>query len=415
MDVQNIAVESIESHLRCKRDFPIFKRYPDLVFLDSSSTTQKPQCVIDALVDFYETSNANAHRGVYKLSQISSERFESAREKIARFLGASSSEEIVFTRGTTESINLVAHSFLKPILRKGDLIVLGGAEHHANIVPWQIVANEVGAKIEYINILDNAELDLEHYKLLLEKNPKFVAVAHISNVLGIVNDVDKIVALAREKGIPTLIDGAQSVAHGMVDVEKLGCDFFVFSGHKAYGPMGIGVLYAKKGHLESMTPFLAGGGMIENVGLDSSTYIEGPHKFEAGTQSIADAFSLGVAIEYIEKIGRENIQAYENYLTEYAKAKLQQISGLECLGEISKKNTPIFSFNMASIHPHDLATILDEKGVAVRAGHHCSQHAMNRFGCMAAVRASFGIYNSVSDIDALVNALMYAKSIFKRV
>ena len=415
MDVRSIEVQSAESRLSYKCDFPIFKRYPNLVFLDSSSTTQKPQCVIDALVDFYETSNANAHRGVYKLSHIASERFESAREKVARFLGASASGEIVFTRGTTESINIVAHSFLKPILKKGDVIVLGGAEHHANIVPWQIVANEVGAKIEYINILDSAELDLDHYKILLEKNPKLVALAHISNVLGVVNNVDQVVSLAKEKGVATLIDGAQSVAHGVLDLEKLGCDFFVFSGHKAYGPMGIGVLYAKKRHLKTLKPFLAGGGMIENVGLDSSTYIDGPHKFEAGTQSIADAFSLGVAIEYVEKIGRENIQTYENSLTDYAKSKLQEISGLECLGDISKKNAPIFSFNMAGIHPHDLATILDEKGVAVRAGHHCSQHAMKRFKCLAAVRASFGIYNSISDVDALVDALMFAKSIFKRV
>lgn len=415
MDVKNIEVQSINSRLNFKRDFPIFNRYPDLVFLDSSSTTQKPQCVIDSLVDFYETSNANAHRGVYKLSQIASERFESAREKIARFLGASSSEEIVFTRGTTESINLVAHSFLRPVLKKDDVIVLGGAEHHANIVPWQIIANEVGAKIEYINILDNAELDLEHYKELLDKNPKFVAVAHISNVLGVVNEIDKIVTLANERGIATLIDGAQSVAHSIIDLKKLNCDFFVFSGHKAYGPMGIGVLYAKKAHLKVMTPFLAGGGMIETVGLDSSTYIDGPHKFEAGTQSIADAFSLGVALDYIDSIGIKAIHSYENSLTEYAKWKLSEVDGIKFLGDVSRKDTPIFSFNLSGIHPHDLATILDEKNVAVRAGHHCSQHAMNRFSCLAAVRASFGIYNTVSDIDALVDALMYAKSIFKRV
>ncbi len=397
-----------------KKDFPLLKRYPELVYLDSSSTTQKPQSVIDALVDFYESSNANAHRGVYKLSQIASERFETSREKIANFLGASSSEEVIFTRGATESINLVAKSFLKPILKKNDVIVLGGAEHHANVVPWQIVANEIGAKIEYINILDDGTLDIDHLQQLINKAPKFIAVAHISNVLGVINDIKEITSLAKEKDIPTLIDGAQSVVHSSLNLNDIGCDFFVFSGHKAYGPMGIGALYASKTRMKEMIPFLTGGGMIESVGLESSTYIDGPHKFEAGTQSIADAFALGAAIDYVESIGMDRIQGHETSLTEYAKVRLQVVQGLECLGGISRKDTPIFSFNISGIHPHDLATILDDKGVAVRAGHHCSQHAMKRFDCMAAVRASFGLYNTVSDVDRLVEALLFAKSIFKR-
>lgn len=397
-----------------KKDFPLLRRYPELVFLDSSSTTQKPQCVIDALCDFYETSNANAHRGVYKLSQIASERLEAARAKIAHFLGASSDQEIIFTRGTTESINLVAYSFLKPLLNKDDIILLGGAEHHANIVPWQIVANEVGARIEYINILDSGEIDLNHYQDLLLKNPKFISLAHISNVLGVTNDIEQIVALAKEKNIPTLIDGAQSAAHNLTNLEELGCDFFVFSGHKAYGPMGIGVLYARKSHIKQMRPFNTGGGMIEEVGLSYSTFIEGPHKFEAGTQSIADAYGLGVAIDYIQAIGIDRIREYEEFLTKYAIKRLQEVTGIEFIGIVSEKTAPIFSFNIFGIHPHDLATILDEKNIAVRAGHHCSQHAMNRFNCNAAVRASFAIYNSLSDVDALLEGLLFAKSFFKR-
>jgi len=414
MEVKYQEERNVRNHSDFKSDFPLFKRYPELVYLDSSSTTQKPQCVIDALTDFYETSNANAHRGVYKLSQLASERLEGAREIIANFIGANSSEEIVFTRGTTETINLVAESFLSSKLNSGDLILLGGAEHHANIVPWQIVANKVGAKIEYINILDSGALDLDHYQELLLKHPKFIAVAHISNVLGTTNDIEQIIKLAKEKDIPTLIDGAQSIAHNYIDIKKLGCDFFAFSGHKAYGPMGIGVLFAKSPHLNQMKPFISGGGMIENVGLTESTYVEGPHKFEAGTQSIADAFSLGVAIEYIQSIGISKIQEYEHLLTDYAVSSLQKIPELTFLGEASSKTAPIFSFNISGIHPHDLATVLDERNIAVRAGHHCSQHAMDRFKCNAAVRASFGIYNTDADIDSLVNCLLFAKTIFKR-
>ena len=405
----NLAPE-LESY---RKDFPLLSRYPELSYLDSSSTTQKPKIVIDAINEYYETSNANAHRGVYKISELSNQKFEGARIKVANFLGADSEEEIIFTRGTTEAINLVAYSFLRPRLSPGDTIVLGGAEHHANIVPWQIVANERGAKIEYINVLDSGELDLDHFQDLLKTNPKIISLAQVSNILGTINSVEEIIKLAQEKEIPVLIDGAQSASHLKVNLKQLGCDFYTFSGHKAYGPMGIGALYVKKVRYPEMVPFLTGGGMIQEVDDLDSTYIDAPYKFEAGTQSIADAYAMGVALDYIENIGIKNIQNFEMALTEFALTELRKISGINILGPKQNHHAPIISFNVDGLHPHDLATILDNKNVAVRAGHHCSQHTMRRFNINATVRASFGLYNNKKDIDQLIIGINHAKSIFK--
>jgi cysteine desulfurase/selenocysteine lyase len=365
MEIQSTTIQKPKPEY--KKDFPLFSRYPNLAYLDSCSTTQKPQCVIDALSNYYETSNANAHRGVYKISSLSSDRLENTRLILANFIGADSEEEIIFTKGTTESINLVAHSYLKSLLLPKDIILLGGAEHHANIVPWQIIAKEKHAKIEYINILDSGELDLNHFESLLALKPKFISIAHISNILGTTNEIEIICNLANKNNIPILIDGAQSASHMNINVKKLNCDFYTFSGHKAYAPMGIGMLYVKKNNFKKMQPFITGGGMIEEVNSQTSTYLEGPHKFEAGTQSIADIFAFGIALEYIKNIGIDEILKHETTLTKYAIEKLSKINGLELIGSNKVRTAPIFTFNLKNIHPHDLATLLDEKEIAVRA------------------------------------------------
>ncbi|HMO18450.1 MAG TPA: cysteine desulfurase [Oligoflexia bacterium] len=401
-----------------KNDFPLLTRNKSLSYLDSASTTQKPKCVIDSLVSFYETSNANAHRGVYDLSNKATVILESARETVRGHIGARSTEEIIFTKSTTESLNIVAHSFtgLKAEKKSGssDFILLGGAEHHANIVPWQVAAKSLGLRIDYIPILDDGSLDLEKTKELLEKKPVLISFSHISNVLGTINPVKEITKMAHAQGVPVVIDGAQAVSHTKVDVSDIGCDFYAFSGHKAYGPMGIGVLYAKTDHIKSMTPFLTGGGMIDEVFSDYSTYTDGPQKFEAGTQSIADAYGLDTAIKYIRSIGIENIESLERELIQYTESSLRKIEGLNVLGPLTNRSAPIFSFTLDNIHPHDLATVLSEKNIAVRAGHHCSQHTMKRFGLNATTRASFGVYNTTEDIDALLDGIKFANSLFLR-
>lgn len=394
-----------------KKDFPVFDHYPDLVYLDSAATAHKPRCVIDSLTFYYETANANAHRGVYKLAEQSSLLYEDARKKVASHLSVKDSE-IVFTKGTTESINMVAQSYLKPQLQKGDLIVIGGAEHHANVVPWQEVAKEKGASIEYINILEDGSLDLLHYERLLSLKPKMVSVAHVSNVLGTINPIEQMVSLAHQHDIPILIDAAQSIGHLLLDLSTIQCDFLAFSGHKAYGPMGIGCLFIDSSHHDEMVPYQTGGGMIEEVGLSASTFQEVPQLLEAGTQNVADAHALSVGLEYMRSIGLDVISAYESDISMYAYYSLSQVSGVRILGP-SHNRAPVLSFAIEGIHPHDIATVLGEKNIAVRAGHHCSQHAMNRFKMHASVRASFALYNVREDVDAFIEALLYAKKVFK--
>ncbi len=411
---KSLLKEQHTESLNIKADFPLLVRQPSLVYLDTASTSQKPQCVIDALVSFYETSNANAHRGVYKLSNKASNCLEDARSCIASYLGAQSEQEIIFTKGTTESLNIIAKSFLKNRLNSGDRILLGGAEHHANIVPWQVVARETNSVIDYIPILEDGSLDISSIEKLISPKTKIISIAHTSNILGTTNAIKEITNIAHKYSIPVAVDGAQSVSHQEIDIKELDCDFFTFSGHKAYGPMGIGVLYARSEYLEEMSPFLTGGGMIEEVNLDHSTYVSGPQKFEAGTLSIADAHGLATAIQYIQNIGLDKVANHERSLTEYAEQKLNKIEGLNLIGPLSNRPAPIFSFTLDGIHPHDIATILDDQNIAVRAGHHCSQHTMKRFNINATIRASFGIYTTYSDIDALVDGIIYAKKLFNK-
>lgn len=394
-----------------KQDFPLFKNYPDLVYLDSAATTQKPRCVLDSMTRYYETSNANPHRGVYKLSELSSQVYEDSRKKIANYLGIKE-KELVFTSGTTEGINIVANSFLKSVLKPGDSIILGGAEHHANVVPWQLVAKEQGAVINFIKILDDGNLDLKHYKELLDLNPKIVALAHISNVLGTVNPVNEIVDLANKENIPILIDGAQSIGHASFNLKEINCDFFVTSAHKAYGPMGVGCLFIKESLHSKLKPYNTGGGMIEEVGLQSSSFQEMPYLLEAGTQNVAAAHGFSVALEYLTSIGLTNVSEHEARLAMLSYQEISKIKNIKVFGP-SKNRSPVLSFNIEGVHAHDVASLLNEKNIAVRAGHHCSQHAMNRFNINASVRASFALYNSEEDIESLIGGLNYVKKVFK--
>lgn len=398
---------------KVRAQFPYLKTYPNLCYFDSASTTQKPQCVIDALSHYYTKSNANAHRGVYKLSELSSNLLEQARENIAQHIGASP-EEIIFTRGTTESLNIVAHSFLKNRLTSSGTILLTEVEHHANIVPWQIIAQEKNSTVSYIPVDKEGNLDLVSAKNLISKKPNLVSLTHISNVIGSTNPIEEIVTLAKAQNIPVCIDGAQAIGHQNVNVHEIGCDFYAFSGHKAYGPMGIGVLYVNKKWHDHIYPFLTGGGMIEDVDLQSSSYREMPYLLEAGTQSIADIHGLCVAIDYLNSLQLKKIQDHESALTTYALDKILEIEGIKILGPLKNRTAPIISFTIAELHPHDLATILDSKDIAVRAGHHCSQHAMKRFSVSATLRASFAAYNNFAEIDHLVDSIYYAKKIFHK-
>ncbi|NYT23562.1 cysteine desulfurase [Alcaligenaceae bacterium] len=395
-------------------DFPILGRQVHgrrLVYLDNGATTQKPQAVIDAEARYYRESNANIHRGVHWLSQHSTDLYDRSRERVRGFLNARHAEEIVFTRGTTEAINLVAASWGRNNLKAGDEILLSGLEHHSNIVPWQMVAGQTGAVIRVIPVTDDGELDMRAYAGLLNERTRFVGACHVSNALGTINPVADIVRLAHEAGAVVLIDGAQAVAHQTVDVQALGCDFYAFSGHKLYGPTGTGALYGRKALLDAMPPWQGGGDMIHTVSFERSTYAETPQKFEAGTPNIAGAIALDAAIAYVQEVGLEHIAAHEDALLQYAGAALAGIPGLRFIGQ-ARERAAIASFVVDGIHPHDLGTILDMEGVAIRAGHHCAMPLMTRFGLPGTARASFALYNTFEDIDTLVAGLHKARRLF---
>ena len=392
---------------RIREDFPILRRTVNghpLVYLDNAATSQKPQVVIDALVNYYTTENSNVHRGVHTLSQEATEDYEGARSKVRRLLNAEKDEEIIFVRGTTEGINLVAHSFGRANIGPGDEVVISCLEHHSNIVPWQIICQERGARLRVVPINDAGELLLEEYEAMLGPRTKLVSMLHISNALGTINPVKQIIELAHSRGIPVLLDGAQAAPHMPVDVQDLGCDFYVFSGHKLYGPTGIGILYGKSSLLNDMPPFQGGGDMIKSVTIEKTLYNDLPYKFEAGTPNIAGAIGLGAAVDYITNIGLERIAAYENQLLEYGTDCLNTIDGLRLIGTAGNK-AAILSFVMDQAHPHDIGTILDSQGIAIRTGHHCTQPLMDRFGIPATARASMSFYNTKDEVDVLVKGI----------
>lgn len=395
-----------------RSDFPILneKVYgKTLVYLDNAATTQKPQVVIDALHDYYCRINSNIHRGVHCLSQLATNEFELARESVRKYIHAATTQEVIFTRGATESINLVAASFGRTYLHEGDEVIVSEMEHHSNIVPWQIACEERRAKLKVLPFNEKGELIISELENLMTDKTKIVAVAHVSNSLGTVNPVDEIIRIAHRHNVPVLIDGAQAVAHCPVDVQALDCDFYCFSGHKMYAPMGIGVMYGKAKWLNEMQPYQGGGEMIRDVTFEKTTYNDLPFKFEAGTPSVGDVIGLRKAIEYIQNIGLENIASYENNLLAYATEKLAAIDGMRFIGEAAHK-TGVISFLVGNIHPYDMGVLLDHQGVAVRTGHHCTQPVMTHFGIPGTVRASFAMYNTFEEADALVAAVIKAKT-----
>jgi cysteine desulfurase/selenocysteine lyase len=408
---------SIVNSYELRNDFPIFKKKingKDLVYLYNAYTTQKPYSVINSITDFYSNYNSNIHRAVYQLAEEATELYEQSRKKIANFINVRP-EEIIFTRNTTESINLIAHSWARSNLKKDDVIAITEIEHHSNIVPWQILCKEIGTRLEYVGIDESGFLDIEYLiELISSRKVKLVSISHMSNVLGTIVPIERIVKTAHQYDIPVIVDGAQSVPHMPVDVKKLDCDFLVFSAHKMLGPTGVGVLYAKKELLEKMKPFMAGGDMIKEVFKFHTNYNEVPYKFEAGTPNIADVVGFGAAVEYLEKIGMENIRNHEIYLTEYALESMQSLKHITIYGPMdSKFRGGVISFNIADIHPHDLATIMNDHGIAIRSGHHCAQVLMQRLDVPATSRASFYIYNTKEEIDKFVNAIKEAGRIFK--
>jgi cysteine desulfurase/selenocysteine lyase len=395
-------------------DFPILSRPVRgrrLVYLDNGATTQKPRSVIAAELDFYRQSNANIHRGVHWLSQHATDLYEAARERVRKLLNAARTEEIFFMRGTTEAINLVAQSWGRSSIKAGDEIILTAMEHHSNIVPWQMLCEQTGAVLKVVPVSDSGELLLEEYRQLLGPQTRLVAVAHVSNALGTINPIGEIIRLAHGVGAKVLVDGAQAVAHLAVDVRQLDCDFYAFSGHKLYGPTGIGALYARYDILKAMPPWQGGGDMIRTVSFERSTYAAVPQRFEAGTPNIAGAAGLGAAIDYVLDVGLDNIAAHEHALLDHATDALAALPGLRLIGTAAQKSG-ILSFVVDGIHPHDLGTILDTEGVAIRAGHHCAMPLMTRFGIPGTARASLALYNEESDIAALVAALRKAQGLF---
>ena len=398
-----------------RNDFPILKeeiRGKRLVYLDSAGSAQKPKQVIDAVKHVYEAEYSNVHRGLHYMSEQTSARYEEARLKVARFINAEFEQEIIFTKGTTESINLVANSFGIKNLGPEDEIVLTWAEHHSNIIPWQLLRDQVGCKINVVPVDDDGVIRLEEFERLISKKTKIVAFCHVSNVLGTVLPVKEVTKIAHAHGAVVVIDGAQGVVHMPVDVQDLGVDFYAFGGHKVYGPSGIGVLYGKRDLLNAMPPYQGGGGMINTVTFDKTTWADLPDKFEAGTPPIAQAIGLGAAIDYMNNIGLNKIAEYEADLLEYATQRLSGIEGLNFIGTAPGK-VSVLSFTMDCAHPHDIATIIDQNGVAVRAGHHCAQPLMERFDIPSATRASFGLYNTREDVDILATSLEKVKEIFK--
>lgn len=399
---------------KARGDFPILKREvhgKPLVYLDNAASTQKPQSVIDAITKYYTYENSNIHRGVHLLSTEATAAYESARTKLAGYLNARSESEIVFTRGATESINLIAHSFVEPLISVGDEILISYMEHHANIVPWQLLCDRTGAVLKVAPIFDNGDLDLDAYLSLMGPRTKLAAIVHVSNAIGTVNPIESIIEAGKDKGIPTLIDAAQSIQHMKLDVQALDCDFLVFSGHKMFMPTGIGGLYGKRARLDGMRPYQGGGDMISHVSFEGTTYKEPPSRFEAGTPHIAGGIGLAAGIDYIESIGRDVIHEYESRLIEYAANRLRLAPGVKLIGDPTRRAGAI-SFVMESAHAHDIGTILDTEGVAVRSGHHCCEPLMKRFGISATARASIALYNNHEDIDALVGSLAKVHQLF---
>jgi len=397
-----------------RRDFPILARKvhgKPLVYLDNAATSQKPRQVIQALDHYYSAVNANVHRGVHFLSESATEAYEGAREKIRRFVNAEHRHEIIFVRGTTEAINLVAQSYGRSALEEGDEILISAMEHHSNIVPWQILCEQTGAKLCVVPINDDGELLLDEYERLLGPRTRLVAIVHVSNALGTINPVREVIARAHARGVPVLLDGAQAVPHLRVDVRALDCDFYAFSGHKMFGPTGIGALYGKSALLDAMPPYQGGGDMIRLVTFEKTHYNELPYKFEAGTPNIADAIGLGAAIDYLESVGLVDVAAHEADLLAYATEALSSIEGLRLIGTARQK-AGVLSFVLDDVHAHDVGTILDREGIAIRAGHHCAMPVMQRFGVPATARASLALYNIREDIDALHRALLRVKEIF---
>ena len=400
--------------IAARKDFPILNEQvhgKPLVYLDNAATSQKPKQVIEALDKYYRETNSNIHRGVHTLSEKATAIYEEARGKVKEFINADSTKEIVFVRGATEGINLVAQSFGRNTLKAGDEIIITELEHHSNIVPWQILSEQTGATLNYIPINDAGELILEEYEKLLSDKTRIVAVGHISNALGTINPITTIIEKAHAVGAKVLIDGAQAVPHTTVDVKELDCDFYVFSGHKLFGPTGIGVLYGKESLLESMPPYQGGGDMIQMVTMEKSTYNDLPYKFEAGTPHIAGVIGLGAAIDYVNDLGLATAAQYENELLDYANEQANQVAGMNLVGT-AKNKTSILSFTLDGIHPHDIGTILDGEGVAIRAGHHCAMPVMERFNIPATARASFAFYNTRQEVDSLIQAIEKCQKVF---
>jgi cysteine desulfurase / selenocysteine lyase len=399
---------------RIRKDFPILRLRPrgrPLHYLDSAATSQKPQSVIDALTRYYEEENGNIHRGVHYLSELATQRYDETREATRRFINAASHNEVVFTRNTTEGINLVASSFGQAFVRPGDEIVVSQMEHHSNIVPWQLMAERTGAVLRAVPVTDIGELDLEAYENLLGPKTKLVALTWVSNSLGTVNPVERITAIAHARGIPVLLDGAQAAPHIPIDVKAITCDFLAFSGHKMLGPTGVGVLYARGDWFDRLPPYQGGGDMIETVTIEKTTYAKAPSKFEAGTPDIGSVAAFRAAIEYLERVGLDAIHTHEQLLLAEATARVSALPGVRLIGTAPEK-AGVLSFTMEGVHPHDIATILDQNGVAIRAGHHCTQPLMARFGCGATARASFYLYNTTDDIAALMTGLEKVREVF---
>lgn len=399
-----------------RKDFPILDRETAngkrIIYLDSTATSQKPVQVIEAMNDYYRRSNANIHRGVHTLAEEATTMYEGAREKIAKFINAASSREIIYTRNTTESINLVAYSWARANLKSGDLVILTEMEHHSNLVPWHMLQMERGIELEFIPVTEDGVLELDTYKALLNRTPKLVSFTHMSNVLGTINPVAEIIQLAHAAGAIVMVDGAQSVPHLTVDVQALDADFYAFSAHKMCGPTGIGVLYGKSALLESMPPFLGGGDMIKEVKLRSFRANSLPHKFEAGTPAIAEAIGFGAAVDYLTQIGMDKIAAHEHEVTEYALDRLEEIPGVKVFGPSADKKGGVAAFTLEGVHPHDVAQILDRDGIAVRAGHHCAQPLHEKFGIPATSRASFYLYSTKEEVDLLVSGIYKVKEMF---
>ena len=400
---------------RIRKDFPVLSTSVNghpLVYLDNAATSQKPNVVIEALSDYYQEYNSNIHRGVHYLSQKATDAYEDSRSRIAQFINAKDAKEIIFVRGTTEAINLVAQTFGRKNIGRGDEVLITALEHHSNIVPWQMICEEKSAKLVVVPMSDEGELDLDAYGRLLNQRTKIAAITHVSNALGTVNPVKEMSAMARAKGIPVLIDGAQAVPHMSVDVKDLKCDFYAFSGHKMFGPTGIGVLYGRKDLLEGMPPYQGGGDMIKSVTFEKTIYNDLPHRFEAGTPNISGGIALGVAVDYLCSLNRSAILEYENSLLDYATSQLSSIRGIEIIGR-SKHKASVLSFDLEGIHPHDVGTILDSEGIAIRTGHHCAQPIMTRLGITATARASFALYNTFQEVDALVRGMYKVIEVFR--